>query len=411
MTGKIDFLSTDRKVDTKGKKSVEYIKKIVENVFTYLDNNYNFISNYINYIPINELDWLIGYCYKEYEMLKREKYSKKMILLYLVTKITSIISLWTGYISEGGKFPILDSHNYKNIDSLFLSLVSTTNEKNCNNLDNLKCTVVIPTMLNYDYKDLLNIKKYLITPLSKLDYINKIIFIGNFKKDSYEIFDNIKNLEFIKIDKNPPAYARNVGIKESTYLNSDVTLFIDDDVVINDINNLKALIYKSYLYNSISSPLIKSFNSSWLDMYHDFDGTLNGVYFKNNNCLLYSTTCCMAVCNKLFYDGIKFDTNYRTAAGEDIDFSLEAIKKGYRIIPVDSIHIYHNYKYTLDTGLEMFIKRFFRYGIGNYQLKNTKPYYFYLLDKYCKVRRTIKKLKKTDSYQKEILKLVKYLEL
>ncbi len=357
-----------------------FIVRIVEGLN---DIGMNHIAKYYYKISLDERTWASGYLLETYKKLKSEKYDDEWINRYLITKTIAILSLWAGYLSEGGKTPPpMDSPPAFNY--MFDARQSTFKRKNT-----IKATAVIPTRLRYGDDDIFIIKEHLLKGLIKSSHVGKILLIGNIKNLKVkEILSNDK-IVFIEIDEknDTPSYARNVGIDESISLNSEVTLFIDDDVHINP-ENIDKIIHYTYISRGMVLPLVKSKGNGWLDLFHDYDGTLNGVYYENRNQLLYATTCCVGIFNEVFLEGLRFDEDFKIAAGEDIDFSIRALYKGFPIIPNDEIIILHDYKYPKNREIDIFIKRYFRYGRGNAMLIEKHPYYYSLLSK-CRERPTL----------------------
>ncbi len=322
-----------------------------------------------------EIEWISGYLYSYYLKMKSMGISEIAIHRLLIAKIIAILSLWAGYLSKGGTFP-----PPRDIPPV----IDTKNLIFKKNRTKPKCVVVIPTIRLRNLDSFSKFKKNLINGLISSKYIHKVILVGPLNLNNYDILPN--KVEVIEIDEKKcyPSYSRNIGIEESLLLNSDVTMFIDDDIYIKNSKMVDKLILKAFDIKGIVSPLVKSMENTLFDIFHDYEGTLNGVYYKNGN-LLYATTCCMAVDNNIFLSNIKFDNDFKLAAGEDIDFSIRALYSGFQILPENQITIFHDYGYSTDNILTKFINRYFRYGAGNYTVLKKHPYYFSLLSE-CKER-------------------------
>lgn len=167
------------------------------------------------------------------------------------------------------------------------------------------------------------------------------------------------------------------------------------------------MLAKAACGRGLSHPRAKAVTNTPFDVFHDYEGTLNSLYYGDNLRLLYATTFALGVDSKLFEYGLRFNNSFHISAGEDIDLSLKAIRMGGYIFPVDNLLIYHDYnynKYCIIKSFGHFLLRFKRYGIGNAKLIRFHPYYYNAL-KYSIPRRTIRYLSKniTKLYKKIIL--------
>ena len=191
-------------------------------------------------------------------------------------------------------------------------------------------------------------------------------------------------------EPSPPAVKRNIAARIALRRAADVILFIDDDIVLSleAVEGLIDTAEYAYTHSSIVQPLAISYERDWLGIYHDYEGTLNGVYYHKPPRLLYATTCCTAYPTKLFAENIQFSSVFTEAAGEDIDISLQALSHGYKIIAWNNISIVHDYMYRLSRDpLKAFIGRYMRYGRGNALLEKLRSGYFQKL-RYASPRRS-----------------------
>ena len=80
--------------------------------------------------------------------------------------------------------------------------------------------------------------------------------------------------------------------------------------------------------------------------------------------------------------GIFFSDKFQDAAGEDINFCLDALMNGFNIESVDNTSIFHLYGYNQNQSLNLasFMSRFERYGRGEYKVLQNHPYYYFLLN-------------------------------
>lgn len=375
MTGQILMTNNHDKKSTN--KFHDFLKNIA---YSLNDLGYHDIYKFFPNISVYEIEWAANYLNYSSNKLK-EEYDFRENLTFLISKAIAILSVWAGYISVGGVSPppMVSSPN---IDVSY-KLKNISMKKS-----DISVVVIIPTKLSFKETVLLSIKKNLLHYLTESDIIKRVLFVGSVDYRSEKYLKSIHKISFINVDENKdsPSYSRNIGIEESISLGADVTMFIDDDVHIRKQEIVKKLTSKAYNSKGVVSPLVKGTKNGWLEIFHNYDGTLNGVYYKNNNLLLYATTCCVAISNEVFLSALRFDESFKIAAGEDIDFSIRALQKGFPIIPEDNIKVLHDYRYT-NQSLNKFIKRYMRYGMGNYTLFTKHPYYYSLLSK-CSERKT-----------------------
>lgn len=385
MTGQVMIGNNNKDVE----QFVDYIITIADSLN---ELNFSKIKNYFTQVSEDEIRWASGYLYYTYNKMKNYGFSSDLAHKLLITKTIAILSLWSGYLFSGGKSPpVVEKPPILKIREPFFRKVDMTP----------KGIIVIPTKLRHVFHRSSNFKK-LLNVIAKSKYVYKILIVGAFSPENCTPLHNLPKITLIEIDEeeDSPSYSRNIGIEESLLLSGDVTMFIDDDVIIDSSESVDKLISDAYAIRGIVSPLVKSIGDTLLDIFHDYDGTLNGVYYKNGN-LLYGTTCCMAVYNGIFAEGIKFDSTFKIAAGEDIDFSLRTLYSGFQIMPQENVIISHAYEYDSSNAVGKFVNRYFRYGIGNFTLLQKHPYYYSLLSE-CKERPTINNKTKITAVPKEI---------
>lgn len=333
------------------------------------------IASSILRISSEEIDWAADYLANYHYKLKSKGYDPEIIIYFLIVKTIAIISLWHGYIMSGGTSPPLREPPQINMDNKLK--IQKDHSKP-------KAVVVIPTRISYVEGRLANLLNNIIWPISKSNLITKIMLISKFDGKVHKYLGKQNKIELIELENDTgPSHARNIGIDISLSLGAEVVVFMDDDILINKMSSIDQLVTSAYRYKGIVAPLVASSNTTWFDIYHDYDGTLNGVYFSKYNSpprLLYATTCSVAISTTLFEDGLRFDENFKLAAGEDIDFSLRALKRGFPIIAADDIIFNHDYGYSSkDDDLDIFIGRYVRYGKGNFNLVKKHSYYYSLL--------------------------------
>ncbi len=287
----------------------------------------------------------------------------------MTLKIISAISLWYGFsrkVSPNKRDQVRQRKNS------FGNITDRLHSK-----PNLRINAVIPTKtMNSDRAKMENLFM-LAENLSNSKVFFRVYVVGIIPDELKSRIADLNGVHTISLSHdNGPADARNHGIKLSQEDGSDVVIFIDDDVVNPAVADMIEISKRAHETNSIILPKFRSKDYLCYDIYHDLDGTLNGVYINGseNERLLYGTTCVLAVPIEIL-NRCGFDPYFPIAAGEDIDFSLRATDLGYNILSADDIVFIHDYGYVRG-GLKMFVNRFIRYGEGNHLIKEKYPDFY-----------------------------------
>ena len=285
-------------------------------------------------------------------------------------KIIEVFSFLKGYLAAGGKIPFISNTQIPKIEYVEENITHT------------KYSIVIPLgFLSATIKSLLS---HSIDTYTKNPKIHKIYCVYDEKIEHITKLNQDKKIEYLPVSEPGPAHARNKGIIKSLENGSTDVILADGDLSVNQ-NTLTNLIkYYERCNAEIACPILIAHGTSPLDKYHDINGTLNGRYIDNmKKELLYGTTSIMCINENIFLDGNYFSTDFKEAAGEDIDFCLNALLNGKCIKPIDQVKIAHWYGYTQNTksNMEILISRFQRYGRGENQLLKKHPYYHKILIK------------------------------
>ena len=295
---------------------------------------------------------------------------------FIETKIMECLSFWSGYLQAGGVFKYDEAIPSSELQGK--KLLSTEVHSSSSEL-----VAVIP--IGFVSPTIASILQTTLSTLERNASIAKVLCIfDGCQPNSLNVQSFKKAKTSSTLQKHGPAHARNLGITEALEDRIDV-LFLDSDITMSP-ESLSELLISHYKHPAaIACPKIVSDGSSWWDQYHDLCGTLNGRYFKDTiNQLLFGTTSCMLVPNTILQSGVRFCEDFDFAGGEDIDFCLKAISKGFSIKPLDHVRVKHWYGYnTIDSGeLEnwsRFKERFSRYGKGEVMVLKRYPHYYNLL--------------------------------
>ena len=295
----------------------------------------------------------------------RAKVAKEARLRFLATKIIEMHSF------KKNAFPLPIREQMESDYTGFAPAIS--NEIS----EESKTAIVVPCYIKDD-KSLSQLKRLYQTIIQQDLQPDFVIFVDDCSPIKYDAscFENVK---FVRQDKNKgPATARNIGMEHALLSGADIVAFTDSDCVLS-----KQWLYsvKKAFVNNKNAQIVSgntlSFGDTWFDRYHSMNGTLNGRIFKGKNTLLYGPTANLAVTSQVGIS-IEFDTKFPNAAGEDIDFCLQANRKGFQIYFCPEMQIRHDYGYgkSFLENLRRFRSQFERYAVGEKVLLQKNPSYY-----------------------------------
>lgn len=299
---------------------------------------------------------------------------------FIESKLIECLAFWKGYLDSGGEFPLM---NINDDDTL---THEGSNNMGKEHLYYDKIVAIIP--IGDMSIPIQRILTQTLNTLNNHEGIKSIfcVFDGYHSGDQLELEERFNKVCILETpSKYGPAKARNIGVDEAIKYGMSDALFLDSDITLNyeALDNLLQSYKKSNF--GVLCPVVKADGDQWLDLYHDFSGTLNGRYLIETNMerLLFGTTSCMIVPGKIFENGFRFSGDFTMAAGEDIDFCLQLYRNGYSIYPMDDISVTHWYGNVNDQNdnWDRFKSRFYRYGVGESHILKRNPNYYTLLDK------------------------------
>lgn len=286
------------------------------------------------------------------------------------TKVIEVYSFYKGYISAGGELPFQSDQKVPEIKYEV--------KKNIHDEYN----VVIP--IGFLSEPILSILSKSITAYANNRRIKKIICVYDKAIEDINRIELDPKIETVLVDQPGPAYARNKGITQSLEEGLSDVILADSDLLVYPSDLAQIIQGYEKSREVIACPILLSHGTTRLDHYHDINGTLNGRYLDGTKKqLLFGTTSIMCINESFFERGKLFSTDFKEAAGEDIDFCLNALIDGIKIHPLDHIKIRHWYGYldNVENNIEVLIRRFGRYGRGEHQLLGKHPYYHKMLSK------------------------------
>ena len=240
-----------------------------------------------------------------------------------------------------------------------------------------KTAVVVPCYIR-DERAANQLKRLYQTLLAQEVKPDLLIFVDDCSPYEYDE-SYFEGVVFRKQKRNcGPATARNVGLEYALSQDAEIIAFTDSDCVLSPgwMSAIKNTFLKNKYANILSGNTL-SYGHSWFDRYHELNGTLNGRIFKEKEHLLYGPTANLAVTSQVGIS-IEFDTSFPNAAGEDIDFCLQANRCGFRTFFCKDMKIEHDYGYgrSFFGNLKRFRRQFERYANGEKVLLDKNPSYY-----------------------------------
>ncbi|MBO4588550.1 MAG: glycosyltransferase family 2 protein [Bacteroidales bacterium] len=240
-----------------------------------------------------------------------------------------------------------------------------------------KTAVVVPCYIR-DARSADQLKRLYQTLIGQEVKPDLVIFVDDCSPYPYDE-SAFGGIVFRKQKKNcGPATARNVGLEYALSQGADIVAFTDSDCILSPgwMSSIKHFFLNNKYANILSGNTL-SYGNSWFDKYHELNGTLNGRMFKGKEHLLYGPTANLAITKNVGIS-IEFDTSFPNAAGEDIDFCLQANRCGFRAFFCEDMKIEHDYGYgrSFIGNLKRFIKQFERYADGEKVLLDKNPSYY-----------------------------------
>lgn len=326
----------------------------------------------------DQVNGLMNYLSNRKVELEHSGLTHRNVMTFITLNIISSLSLWLGFNRSQSYI-----HNPEKILNHQTKERLPPMEPMDGRKNDFRSGVVIPTNLSNGDSAKLQRLENLIKSLEVWENLSSIWVAGKISEHYSKILERFEKTEIINIeDDRGPAKARNIGIDRALENGLDLLVFMDDDVVSPFSDMFKAVCKGAVGNNNLYCPKIESYGNACFDLFHDIDGTLNGVYESDagRSSLVYGTTCVMIAPRAVLEDGIRFDESFPLAAGEDIDFCIRAKGSRHKIIPADNLVIKHDYGYdNSDESLAKFVSRFIRYGEGNRLIRERQSEYFNIL--------------------------------
>lgn len=205
----------------------------------------------------------------------------------------------------------------------------------------------------------------LLESLKGQNYPNKkyeIIVSDDGSKDRTVSIAKDFDVKVIENKNNGPAHARNIGFEKRNE-ESDIVLFIDSDTKADEDLLLNHVSVHREFDEVIVSGEIEYFGDKTIISKLIEDSSIFPTKSGKNNNLLWSSSNNLSFGVDTFQK-LKFDEGFPNAAGEDVDISFRARKKGIKIVHNKDAKVYHKRHSSLISS----IKRSYRYGKGTSKL-------------------------------------------
>lgn len=358
------------------------IEDIIERILCECDSFFNFTDVKLN-LPILKsikecLEQPFAISTLDYWNQKLQYFNNARIIRqdFLLTKLLELGAFHLGYL-QGENYSPGIRKNDKTLNNETINKPWLHNRDYKSNEFISDICFVIPIHLQ-NSKALGMFVRLLFSLLDMYHPPSQIIVINDGSPIEINLHQSIKEKILLKrfSKRRGPAFSRNRGAEIACDLGYDFIVFSDYDMIF--LKNWTTILIRALRGNNrdIISGTNHSFGKTWWDWYHNVNGSLNGRIFRDSRFLLYATTAALAVKSKVF-DKITFNEKFTDAAGEDIDFCLQARRKGLRIAFNESLVARHDYGYTgsLLNDVEIFISRFIRYGSSEPLLSSIHPDY------------------------------------
>ena len=238
----------------------------------------------------------------------------------------------------------------------------------------MKTCLVVPCYIR-NQEDEHKLKRLIDSALQQMQKFHSIIVVDDASPYSFNHY--YKGIDYLQLQLNSgPANARNKGIERALECESSFIFFSDHDCILcNDWSYKLTEFMNTYSYGAAGG-LTLSYGKTLIDQFHDVNGTLNGrLILPERRHLLYVPTCNFAI-SRMVAQIFRFDTRYRKAAGEDVDYCLQ-IRKKYPIGFCREAVVWHDFGYSNTlSGISKMISMFRKYKEANSLLYESYPEYF-----------------------------------
>lgn len=189
---------------------------------------------------------------------------------------------------------------------------------------------------------------------------DKVFVINDASPLKYNLRHNF--VEYINLNENGgPARARNIGIDKALKLGIKHLLFTDHDCILDKEWNKQMTAFLDNNDFAAVGGMTYSWGKTFLDYYHDINGTLSGKWLLPEKKELWYMPSLNFGMKAFAAEEFPFDERFPSAAGEDVDLCLR-LRSKYKIGFCPTAKLWHDYGYqnTL-SGFLRFIRLFKKY--------------------------------------------------
>lgn len=158
-----------------------------------------------------------------------------------------------------------------------------------------------------------------------------------------------------------PARARNIGIEIAIDLGAKNLLFTDHDCILDENWNKEMTAFLQTTNFGAVGGMTYSWGKTFLDYYHDINGTLAGKWLLPEKKELWYMPSLNFGMKSFVAQEFPFDERFPTAAGEDVDVCLR-LRSKYKIGFCPPAKLWHDYGYKNSiSGFRKFVNLFKKY--------------------------------------------------
>ena len=219
--------------------------------------------------------------------------------------------------------------------------------------------LIIPTYVKTQW-DIDCLNRLLDSVQEQTKPFDKVCLIDDASPLKYELRHSF--VEQIRLSENGgPARARNVGINKALSLEIKHLLFTDHDCILDKEWNEQMTTFLARTEFAAVGGMTHSWGKTFLDYYHDINGTLAGKWLLPDKKELWYMPSLNFGMKAFAAEEFPFDERFPTAAGEDVDLCLR-LRSKYKIGFCPEAKLWHDYGYkSTISGFRKFVKLFKKY--------------------------------------------------
>jgi GT2 family glycosyltransferase len=220
-------------------------------------------------------------------------------------------------------------------------------------------TLIIPCYVKTQW-DITCLNRLLDSVQGQTQQFDKVYLIDDASPLKYQIWQDF--VEHILLKENGgPAKARNYGVERAINSGSQYLLFTDHDCILDKDWNKEMTSFLAQTEFGAVGGMTYSWGKTFLDYYHDINGTLAGKWLLPEKKELWYMPSLNFGMKSHVAEQFPFDERFPTAAGEDVDVCLR-LRSKYKIGFCPTAKLWHDFGYKNSiSGFSKFLKLFKKY--------------------------------------------------